>query len=295
MDVDHSVRMLSMENGLDFAVQVQETGPTLLLVHGFPLDHTQWRMQVGRLGRHCRMIAPDLRGFGRSLNLGNLSANAPSEDDTDFSVGPVLAELSMEQLADDLAETLEALHETEPVTVCGLAMGGSVALQFWKRHRERLHSLILCSTRAAADPPNERQAQIENSLRVQREGTDFLIAQMLPKMMSAYTRARQPLLTADVRRAMERASPAGVAAALKGMAQRADLSAVLPQIDVPTLVLGGGDDTITPPAEMQQMAAAIPAAEFVTIPQAGHLAPLESPLAANVAIEQFLKKIGRIS
>ena len=157
-----------------------------------------------------------------------------------------------------------------------------------------MHSLILCDTRAAADSPEVRQSRLDNADRIQREGADFLIAQMLPKLMSSHTRARQPLLTADVRRAMEKASPAGLVAALNGMAQRADMTASLSKIDVPTLVLVGSEDTITPPPEMQGMADAIPGAEFVSIPQAGHLAPLESPLAANLAIEKFLKKIGRI-
>ena len=291
--MDHSVQILSLPSGLDVNVQIQETGPPILLVHGFPLDHTMWHMQVGRLGRHCRMIAPDLRGFGRSHDLGR-KPTLEAADETDFAVGSSAMVMTMEQYADDLAAVLEAANVTEPVTLIGLSMGGYIAWQFWRRHRDRLHSLVLCDTRAAADSEETRKGRLENAERVLREGTEFLVEQMLPKVMSSYSRARQPLLTAEVRRAMVKATPAGVAAALLGMAQRPDMTAELSKIDVPTLVLVGSDDIISPPDEMRGIAEKIPGAIFEIIPKAGHLAPLESPTAANHAIEVFLKKIGRI-
>ena len=291
--MDHSVQILSLPRGLDVAVQIQETGPPVLLVHGFPLDHNMWRMQVGRLGRHCRMIAPDLRGFGRSQDVGHESTPELT-DETEYALGSSAMVMTMEQYADDLAAVLDATHESQPVTLIGLSMGGYIAWQFWRRHRERLHSLVLCDTRAAADSDETRKTRLENSDRVLRDGTGFLIEQMLPKVMSSYSRARQPLLTAEVRRAMEKATPRGVAAALLGMAQRPDMTAELSQIDVPTLVLVGSDDMISPPEEMRGIAKKIPGASFEVIPRAGHLAPLESPAAANRAIEEFLKKLGRI-
>src|SRR5689334_18519351 len=112
----------------------QGRGQPLLLVHGFPLDHTMWRGQIDALSKTHRVLAPDLRGFGKSSPVGG--------DD---------AVLTMAQLADDLATMLTALQITEPVTFCGLSMGGYVAWQFAARHTGLLRRLILCDTKAAAD------------------------------------------------------------------------------------------------------------------------------------------------
>jgi pimeloyl-ACP methyl ester carboxylesterase len=111
---------------------------------------------------------------------------------------------------------------------------------------------------------------------------------MLPKLMSPKTMERWPVLVANVQSMMLRNKPAGIAAAALGMAARPDCTDLLPQIDVPTLLICGQDDQVTPPAEMQKMAEAIPGAQFVQIPNAGHLSPLENPDAVNGAINRFL-------
>ncbi len=110
----------------------QGQGIPLLLVHGFPLDHTMWLPQQP-LSDCCRLLAPDLRGFGRS--------------------SPADGEMTMRQMSDDLAGLLDALSLDQPIVIGGLSMGGYVALQFWQTYRERLAGLILCDTRAAADTP----------------------------------------------------------------------------------------------------------------------------------------------
>ena len=105
----------------------------LLLVHGFPLDHTMWAAQIEAISSRCRVIAPDLRGFGRSPPAGERT--------------------TMEQFADDLAGLLDAIGISEPVVYCGLSMGGYIGWQFWRKHANRLRGLILCDTRATADSP----------------------------------------------------------------------------------------------------------------------------------------------
>ncbi len=102
------------------------SGPPLLLVHGFPLDHQMWRGQIDELAEDFRVIAPDLRGFGAS----------------DATEGTV----TMQQFADDLANLLDQLSVQQPVRLCGLSMGGYIAWQFWRRHGDRLSHLILCDT-----------------------------------------------------------------------------------------------------------------------------------------------------
>jgi 3-oxoadipate enol-lactonase len=244
-------------------------GHPLLLVHGFPFDHTMWQGQIDAFSGRCRVIAPDLRGFGKS------------------GAGEDL--VSMEQMADDLAMLLEALKIREPVVLCGLSMGGYIAFEFWRKYSDRLQSLIFCDTRASADKPGAAASRLTMADQVFREGPQLLVEAMLPKLFSPQTSIDRPQIVEEIERVMLKTDPRGIAAAARGMAQRRDFTAELEKIRCPTLVLVGADDQLSPPEEMQAFSAAIPNAEYRIIPQAGHLSPLEQPAATNAAIEAFMK------
>ncbi len=247
------------------------SGRPLLLVHGFPLDHQMWVGQLGELSREYRVIAPDLRGFGRS------------DDPRDTTV-------TMAQYADDLAALLDVLAIREPVAFCGLSMGGYIAWQFWRRHAPRLSHLILCDTRSVPDTPEAAQARRQTAQRVPIDGTAGLVDSMMPRLFADRTRRQNPDVVAATEQVMRAARPAGVAAALRGMAERVDATPWLPEIRVPTLVVCGQEDAIATLAEMEQIARAIAGAEFVVIPGSGHMAPLEDPTHVNKAIRSFLAR-----
>lgn len=244
------------------------SGPILLLVHGFPLDHSMWRHQLESLSDTYRVIAPNLRGFGTSTGA------------TDT--------ITMEQLADDLAKLLDELEIREPVTYCGLSMGGYVAWQFWKRHASRLSHLILCDTRAAADTEEAASGRLVMAQRVLREGTGIIAEAMLPKLFADKTGREQPDTIEATRQVMLATAPVTVAGALRGMAQRPDMTRELPKIDIPTLVVCGDQDVIVPIDEMRSIADAMPNATFVEVSGCGHMAPLEDPATVNAAIRRFL-------
>ncbi len=246
----------------------QGSGPPLLLVHGFPLDHTMWFGQIDHFSRGWRVIAPDLRGFG------------------DSSVTP--GTVTMEQFANDLSALLDALGVAEPVHFCGLSMGGYIGWQFFRRHRGRVRSLILCDTRAVADAPDAAANRVKLAEKAIQEGAGVVAEAMLPKLFAKATHEKQRHLVEATRQVMEHTDPQGIAAALRGMAQRSDSSGLLATIDVPTLVIVGQEDPISTVDEMRALAAAIPGAEFLEIEGAGHMAPLERPRIANEAIERFL-------
>ncbi|QDU35948.1 3-oxoadipate enol-lactonase 2 [Maioricimonas rarisocia] len=258
-------------NGIDQHVLVQGEGPAILFVHGFPLDHTMWRWQYGRFTRSHRVIAPDLRGFGKT----------PPGD----------APASMELYADDLAALLDELNIAEPVVLCGLSMGGYVAWQFIRRHGHRLAGLVLCDTRAAADTPEIKETRGQLAEHVLASGTATLAESIPEKLFSEVTREKQPQLLEETKRVILKTPPEGVAAAARAMAARPDMNDLLPAIDVPTLVVVGADDRLSPPAEMRQLAAAIPAAEFVEIDNAGHMTPLEASAKFNLVMQQFLDQV----
>ena len=243
-------------------------GTPLILVHGFPLDHTMWQGQLEGLSDRYRVIAPDLRGFGAS------------------GVTPGLA--TMPLMADDLAQLLDALAIREPIALCGLSMGGYVAWQFGLRHRERLAKLILCDTRAIGDNAETAANRIGLADRVQKEGPAFVAETMLPKLFAPSTvEAKAPCVDAS-RQVILRTDPKGIAAASRGMAQRPDVTPWLSRFDMPALVLCGQYDTISKPDEMRGFAEQMPQARFVQIAGAGHMAPLEKPMEVNAAIREFL-------
>ena len=258
---------------VELQVVQRGTGMPVLLLHGFPLDHAMWDAQIERLSRRWQVIAPDLRGFGGSQVIPGTA--------------------TMHQMADDLNALLDALAIDQPVVVCGLSMGGYVAFQFWRHHAARLRALVLCDTRAVADTPEAAAGRLKMVEQVLAAGTKQVADAMLPKLFSPATLQSNPDAVELQRRKILSAAPEGVAAALRGMAQRPDVSGYLPQIALPTLVLVGQQDAISTADEMRGIAAAIPAAELVVIPNSGHMTPLENPPAFNAAIEQFLARVER--
>jgi 3-oxoadipate enol-lactonase len=265
--------------------EVSGAGPPLLLVHGFPLDHTMWKYQIAELASARRVIAPDLRGFGKSaVTPGILTPGIV----TPGIVTPGI--VTMEQFADDLDALLSALGIAEPVTLCGLSMGGYIAFLFMRKYPQRVARLILCDTRAAPDTPEAAEARRKNAQRVLEIGVGELVQTMFGKLFAPETIRERPADVEAVRQVMLASPPQGVAAALLGMAQRPDSTPLLNVIRVPTLVIVGEHDVISPADEMRHIAAAIPQARFSLIPRAGHMAPLEQPEAVNGVIGAFVGK-----
>jgi 3-oxoadipate enol-lactonase len=257
-------------NGVNLAVEVRGEGPAVLLVHGYPLDRTLWQHQLGAL-TGFRRIAPDLRGLGLS--------DAP---DLGYS---------MATYADDLAALLDVLH-ADQVVICGLSMGGYVALEFARRYRSRLRGLVLMDTRADVDTPDQRKAR-EAAMQVARErGAAAIAEQMLPNLFAPGTKGTDPQAWERVRTMIEAAPVKGIVGALGAMRDRADSLATLPELaGLPTLVVVGEEDRVTPPAVARGIAEGIPGAMLSVIPGAGHLPPVEQPLATTRVLAEFLQSL----
>jgi pimeloyl-ACP methyl ester carboxylesterase len=255
-------------DGETFGVEVRGHGPPLVLLHGFPLDRTMWRAQLDFFSTSRRVIAPDLRGFGTSV------------------VTP--GKVTMEQMAEDCRRLLEKLEIAEPVALCGLSMGGYVAWQFASRYGDRLSRLVQCDTRALGDSPEAAANRLKLAEHVLQYGTEALATAMLPKLFAPGTPRIRPEVVAAVQQMIAVAPPAGAAAAQHGMAARPDVSAWLGSLRVPTLLVVGAHDAISPPDEMRGIAQAIPGASVQVIEGAGHMAPMENPAAVNRAISDFL-------
>ena len=258
-------------NGISMNYVDEGAGPVLLLVHGFPLDHTMWQFQIADLKADLRVIAPDLRGFG--------------------ATGVTPGTVPMKQMADDLAAFLDALQITEPVFFCGLSMGGYVAWQFLERHAHRLAGVILCDTRAQADTPKERETRLETAEKVLKEGPGFLADSMPKKLFSELAHKEQGALVNATKTVIRSGNSEGIAAAARGMAARPDVRDRLPSIELPTLVSVGADDAISTADEMREIAEALPVSMFTEVPAAGHMSPLEAPDVVNTAILEFVQRL----
>lgn len=258
------IAMLS--GGIELTYDDVGTGIPLLFIHGWPHNRVLWAPQMSGLATRARCLAPDLRGFGGS------------------SLGPPY---SIDQYADDLADFLAMLGITRAV-VCGLSMGGYVALAMLRRHRGLLRGLILTSTRAAADTAEARAKRIRLIEFVNKHGVEALAGRQLKAMVGETTFNTRPDLVEALRRLMAGAPAAGVIGGLEAMATRADSTALLADIDCPTLVVSGSEDTFTPPAELRALAAAIPHSRLEVIPGSGHVCSFERPAAFNHIVSEFL-------
>lgn len=260
---------------------------TVVFLHGFPFDGSMWDAQMDALPEGWRGLAPDLRGFGATSMRA-----LPGEVSTGRRIGGRVARdsepvLTMARLADDVADLIDERAAGRAV-VCGLSMGGYVALELWRRNPGRVRALVLADTRASADDDEARENRMRMAHVARSSGPPPLAAAMMPSLLTDTTRQSSPVLVERVREMILATEPTTLIAALAGMAARHDMTAELQTISVPTLLLVGERDTLTPPDSLQDMAAAIPHVSFATIPDASHLANLENPAAFNAALAELL-------
>jgi 3-oxoadipate enol-lactonase len=247
-------------------------GDAVLLVHAFPFDGGFWDDLLERTPTGWRLIAPDLRGFGESVDAG---------DD-----GP----LRMDQHADDLAALLDRLG-LERAVFCGLSMGGYIAFSMLRRHPERIRALVLCDTRAGADTAEAAAGRLDLARKVRELGAVAAADAMVPRLLSDRTRGERPEMVAAVRAMIEAQPAETIARALTGLAERVDSTAVLATVRVPTLVVVGAEDAVTPVGEAESMARSIPGARLKVIEGAGHLPNLEQPTAFTDTLAGFLDRL----
>jgi pimeloyl-ACP methyl ester carboxylesterase len=245
--------------------------PTLVLLHAFPLDREMWRPQLIGLAGQARVLAVDLPGFGQSPS--------PREP------------FAVEAAAGMVAELLDTLAIPGRVVVCGLSMGGYVALAFARKHPDRLAGLILADTKSDPDDDAARQNRDKLIARAKDKGAAAVAEQLIPKQLSEPTQTQRPEVVEEVRKIASRQTAEGVAAGLAALRDRPDATPGLDNIAVPTLIVVGEHDAITPPPVAAAMATKVWGSQVVTIPGAGHLSNLENPAAFNAAVSEFLAKL----
>jgi pimeloyl-ACP methyl ester carboxylesterase len=251
-------------------VHFQDTGSgreVVLLLHAFPLHSGMWARQVAALSPRYRVIAPDYRGLGKS------------------EPGPAAS--TMQLLTDDVLAILQNLG-VDRAAVVGLSMGGYLAFEVYRRSPGLFRGLALCDTRPGADLPEGAANREKFAQTTLEKGLSWVTDEMTPKLLKPQPDA--PAVK-EVRSLIAGGTPAGVAAAQRGMAKRPDSTPTLAAITCPTLVVVGAEDTLTPPPESEKMAKAVKGAKLVKVPGAGHLPNIENPEAFNKALLDFLAKL----
>ncbi|MGH7721428.1 MAG: alpha/beta fold hydrolase [Candidatus Dormibacteria bacterium] len=248
------------------AIHDSGEGPAVLLLHAFPLDASQWDAQVAALSGRYRCLRPDFWGCG---------ASSPAP-------GPV----SLDSYASDVLGELDRLGIDE-FSVCGLSMGGYTCFALLRAARGRVGSLVLASTRAVADDDGAGAARAAMAEEVRAGGVESIVEPMTGRLLCAACRAEVHIAD-PVRGRIRRCTDAGVLAALDAMAARADSTALLAGIDVPTLVILGTADVIAPAAESRAMAGAIPGAVVEEFDGSAHLPNLEQPARFSALLGEFL-------
>ena len=239
------------------------SGPPVVLVHGYPLDGAMWSGVARVLAARFRVLKPDLPGRGETP----MASGATIEDSADF-----------------LDAILEGLPG--PAGVAGFSMGGYAALALARRRPAKLAALALVDTRAQADDEAGRAGRDAAIATVRSAGVASIADAMVPKLLTPASLGNEDLV-GRLRRIILRQTPETVEADLAAMRDRPDARPGLAAIGVPALVVVGAQDALTPPADSEAMAAAIPGARLVTIPGAGHLTPMERPGAVAAALGDF--------
>lgn len=251
-------------NGCDLHYLDTGHGPSaVVLLHAFPLHGGMWAAQVEALARKHRVVVPDYRGLGRSA--------------------PAPAASTMPLLAEDVRALLAHLR-IERAGVAGLSMGGYLAFELWRQAPGLVRGLALCDTKAGADTPEGAAGREAFAKGALEHGLAWVADQMVPKLLRPDP---DPAVVKQVRALIGAGTPAGVAAAQRGMARRPDSTPTLATIKVPTLVVVGEQDGLTPPAEAEKIAAGVKGARLARLPGAGHLPCLEAPAALAAELEAF--------
>lgn len=247
-------------NGITLAYTRRGRGAPLVLIHGYPLDHSIWDQVVPLLEDKFDLIIPDLRGFGRSSTVD--------------------AQYSLDDMASDLAGLLDQLG-VEKAALAGHSMGGYLALAFARLYPHRLRGLGLVSSQALPDAPDRKEGRYKTAAEVAEKGVGVVVEAMAPKLSSAAK------VQAAMRGLMEKQKPAGVIGALKAMAERQDSTPLLAGFQFPVILVHGDQDALIPIERAREVRTALPAAKLLELPGVGHMPMMEAPRETAWALKHL--------
>ncbi len=257
-------------NGIAWTDGGLRQGHAVIFIHGFPLNRSMWEPQLEALSKSYRVVSYDVRGHGQS-DVGD-------------------GQYSLEFFVDDLILGMDHL-KIESAVLCGLSMGGYIALRAVERHADRFKGLVLCDTKSEADSDEVKIKRAAAVHTVKKEGVKSFANGFVKTVLTEKTFKTKPDLVESVLKMIQGNSPLGISGALLAMAARTDTTAALASMTLPTLLLVGKEDQLTPPSVSEAMMKRMPHAAISVIPEAAHLSNLENPAVFNERLLEFLQKI----
>lgn len=264
------MKLLIQDVGIEYSIDGPRTGIPVVFIHGFPFDKSMWNPQIEALKRQYYLITYDIRGHGNS-DVGD-------------------GQYTIELFVDDLIAILDHLKISHAVLV-GLSMGGYISLRAVERHPDRIRGLVLCDTRSEADTNEGKIRRATQVKFLKRDGTRPFAEAFIAGLFYEKTLSDQPRVVESISSIIEKTSPLSIAGTLIALAGRTDTTSALYSIRVPTLILVGKHDTLTPVSASTAMREKIPGAVMHVLPQAAHLSNLENTGEFNTHLQDFLRKL----
>lgn len=260
--------MNSTKNNTVIYQEGKENPQAIIFIHGFPFDCKMWSGQVEYFKKNYHCVTYDIRGLGES----------PAGD----------GQFTMESFVDDLFEIMDELSLNKPV-ICGLSMGGYIALRAVERDEKKFRAVILCDTKSEADSNAVKLNRAAGIKQINNEGVQKFIGSFVPKCFTdKFINSNMPGYKEVLNRAL-RSDPKGIKGCLLAMAGRTDTTGYLSKVKIPVLVICGAEDKITPPDIMKAMSDKISTSEFLIVREAAHLSPVENSKFVNSSIDKFIK------
>lgn len=242
----------------------------IIFAHGFMFDNTMWNEQVEALKDDYYCVTYDFRGFGSSL------------------VGDGI--YTMEGHVDDLYAIMDELKLEKPVLV-GLSMGGYMGFRALERAQEKFAGTVFCDTRATADKKEAKLKRANAIKTINTEGLKVFAENFIPTTVSENFKTNRQKEFQKLLDSAKKCSSFGTKGCTVAMQGRTDSWEFLPQINIPTMLVCGDEDALSPVDEMKSTAERIPGCKFVVIPDSGHMTPIEQPEAVSSAIKQFMEEL----
>lgn len=258
-------------NGFDLSYEdVGEGEIPIIFLHGYPFDKSMWQQQLNYLKSSYRVIACDIRGFGKSTD-----EKTP---------------LSIDLFADDLIQFMDILAIDKAI-VCGLSMGGFITLNAMKRFHSRFEALILCDTQCVADTEAIKEKRHKTMDDIELNGVDAFNEGFIKSVFHPDSLTHKKVLVDQLRTVVFANTQHMIKEGLVALAERSETCSSLSEIDIPTLIICGREDAVTPLEQSEFMHDHIKGSKLKVIDKAGHVSNLEQPDEFNKHLLDFLTTI----
>ena len=260
----------------NFTISYNDVGEgeiPIIFLHGFPFDKTMWKGQLDNLKSNNRLIAVDIRGFGKSIDANS--------------------ELSMDLFGQDLIAFMDKL-QIDKAVVCGLSMGGYIALNVLKNYPNRFEALILCDTQCIADTAEGKEKRYKTIEQINTDGPSEFNDGFIKNVFHADSLSAKHEIVESLRSTVVANSKEAITAGLVALAERSETCSSLSDIQVPTLIICGKQDVVTPLAQSEFMHSHIKGSTLKVIDNAGHVSNLEQPEEFNKHLVDFLNSLNKL-